>query len=609
MTMPNTPSRIIDSRHPAFTAGSMEWDKWRLSYRGGSEFRDRYLEQFTTREDPTDFAIRKRLTPVPAFAKAAINDIRNAIFQRMPDITRVGGSKAYREAASGKDMGVDRRGSSMNAFLGVTALTEMLVMGRCGIFVDNSVIPGSRSVADAVGARPYLYAYQAEDILSWSPASSDNPSEYQSLLLRDTCMSYDERTSLPMLAFQRYRLLWLQDNQVMLQFYDMNGQEVDRDNKPSADGPTALELNRIPFVMPDLGDSLMKDVCDYQIAMLNLLSRNIWYDLQANFTFYVEQRDMRAIGSHLKQATTDDGTATTGGQGADDKAINVGANHGRAYGKDLNAPAFISPSSEPLQISLQLQEKLESDMRKIVNLSASAMATRGSAESKSLDNQGLEAGLSFIGSVLQNAEQQIAGYWAAYENRIPKKRHVATIKYPDRYSLKTDADRIEEARKLAELIYKVPGQTAKREIAKNIVTVLLGGKVDVGTIDKIHAEIDKSTYLTSDPDTIIAAVEAGLCDEETGSEALGFGPNVYLQAREDHLLKAVRLIEAQAKAGAAAGLENPAARGAPALAVDPKADVKAEKEAATDDTLTPTKGKKVRGKASGSRVTGKPKAE
>lgn len=605
MTLPNSLSRIIDSRHPAFTSGSLEWDKWRLSYRGGVEFRDKYLEQFNTREDVNDFNIRARLTPVPAFAKAAINDIRNSIFQRMPDITRVGGSESYRQAAGGKDLGVDRRGSSMNAFLGIKVLTEMLVMGRCGIFIDNSEIKGQGSVADAVGARPYLYAYQAEDILSWSPSSSDNPSEFQSVLLRDTCMKYDERTNLPMLSFQRYRLLWLEDGQVKLQFYDMEGQEVDRDNNPG--GPSTLELNRIPFVMPDLGDSLMKDVCDYQIAMLNLLSRNIWYDLQANFTFYVEQRDMRAIGSHLKQAVTEDGTATTGGQGADDKAIRVGANHGRAYGKDLNAPAFISPSSEPLQISMQLQEKLEADMRKIVNLAVSAMATRGSAESKSLDNQGLEAGLSFIGSVLQGTEQQVAGYWAAYEERDVKKRQVATIKYPDRYSLKTDSDRIEEARKLAELIYKVPGQTAKREIAKNIVTVLLGGKVDVGTIDKIHAEIDKSKYLTSDPDTIIAAVEAGLCDEETGSEALGFGPGIYLKAREDHLLKAVRLIEAQAKAGAAAGLENPAARGAPALAVDPKADVAAEKKTATDDTLTPTKGKKVRGKAAGARVSGKTK--
>ena len=35
--------------------------------------------------------------------------------------------------------------------------------------------------------------------------------------------------------------------------------------------------------------------------------------------------------------------------------------------------------------------------------------------------------------------------WAAYEDRVESRRKIATIKYPDRYSLKTDQDRIDEA--------------------------------------------------------------------------------------------------------------------------------------------------------------------
>ena len=34
-----------------------------------------------------------------------------------------------------------------------------------------------------------------------------------------------------------------------------------------------------------------------------------------------------------------------------------------------------------------------------------------------MDNQGLEAGLSYIGLVLEAAERQIAEFWAAYEER------------------------------------------------------------------------------------------------------------------------------------------------------------------------------------------------
>jgi len=592
------PTRIIDSRHPSFMASMNDWENWRLTYQGGEDFKNKFLERFNSREDNEDFQTRKRVTPVPAFAKSAVNDIRNSIFQRMCDVTRTGGSIAYRQAVAGQNLGVDRRGNTMSAFLGMKVLSDLLVMGRCGIYVDNSVVVGE-SVADSIGARPYLYAYQVEDILSFTSASADNPSEFQALLVRDSCMDYDRRTMLPMQTFQRFRLLWLEDGYVMLQFFNAAGEEIDRDGNPG--GPVRLELNRIPFVMPDIGDSLIKDVWRHQVALLNLASRDVWYALQSNFPFYIEQRDMRAIGTHLKQASTADGTATTGGQGAGEQSIMVGAGNGRAYGKDMDAPAFINPSPEPLLASIGLQEKLEADIRKLVNLSVQSIATRGSAESKSLDNQGLEAGLSYIGLVLASAEQQIAQFWAAYENKNVKEREVATVKYPDRYSLKTDADRIEECAALAKLIYTVPGRKAKIEIAKNIITVLLSGKVDVGTIDKIHAEIDGCDYLTSDPDTIIAAVEAGLCDEKTGSEALGFAQGIFLQARLDHAARAARVAQAQASVKPGAG--DPGARGVADLSADPKAAA-AEKAASSDPTLQGGRARRQRGKNKGARVSG-----
>ncbi len=43
-----------------------------------------------------------------------------------------------------------------------------------------------------------------------------------------------------------------------------------------------------------------------------------------------------------------------------------------------------------------------------MNLAVSSLAVRASAESKAMDNQGLEAGLSYIGLLLDIAERQIA---------------------------------------------------------------------------------------------------------------------------------------------------------------------------------------------------------
>ena len=158
------------------------------------------------------------------FAGAAINDIRNAIYQRMRDITRKGGSKAYQYAVNGNNLGVDRRGSTMNAFIGVKVLTKLLVMGRVGVFVDAPPIPQAATLADSTGVTPYLYKYDIEDILSWTCSKPEEPSEFQAILLRDTVMQYDQAYFLPTVQVRRYRYLRINEaGRVSLQFYRPSG--------------------------------------------------------------------------------------------------------------------------------------------------------------------------------------------------------------------------------------------------------------------------------------------------------------------------------------------------------------------------------------------------
>lgn len=586
-------NRIIDSRHPYVLSGLNEWDLYRKTYRGGSEFRDAYLEKFTSREDSTDFTTRKKMTPIPSFAKSALNDVRNAIYQRMRDILRRGGSQDYQRAIAGLDLGVDRRGATMNSFIGVDALTELLIMGRVGIYIDAPVMPDTPTLSDIKGSRPYCYRYTVEDILNWSCSRADEPSEFQSVLLRDTAMEFDQMTMLPVRTVQRYRLMWVDQvtGRVNLQFYTLDGDQCGPDGEPA--GPLELRLTRIPFVMIDIGDSLLKDVAFHQVALLNLGSSDVAYALKANFPFYVEQRDLRAVGSHLKVAATADGTATTGGQGAADSDSKVGATQGRAYDKGMNAPEFIHPSSEPLQASLNLQVKLEGDIRRLINLAVSNLSSRASAESKEFDNQGLEAGLSYIGLQLENAERQICEHWAAYENVVPARREIAVIKYPDRYSLKTDEDRIKEAGKLSDLMYAVPGRTVKRELGKLIVTTLLSGKTSVDTLQQIETEIDKAPYATSDPDIINKAKENGLVGEKTASIALGFDDTEYLVAREDHVSRIKRIAETQSKTPSSTS--NAAARGIDDLSGDPANEGSEEKELSRETDLMESTTKRVRG--------------
>ena len=180
-----------------------------------------------------------------------------------------------------------------------------------------------------------------------------------------------------------------------------------------------------------------------------------------------------------------------------------------------------------------------------------------------MDNQGLEAGLSYIGLLLEIAERQLCEHWAAYEERVVSKREVATIKYPDRYSLKTDADRIKEATDLTKLMNSVPGRKVKRELSKGIVQALLGGKVSVDDLAAINEEIDNAHYTNGDPQTIILAAQAGLVGEKTGSVALGFDDDEYLAARTDHAERLKLIAESQGAVGSKARRQRPGGAGHP----------------------------------------------
>ena len=306
---------LVDSRHPGYLSGMTDWAQVAIDLRRRRRVpRSRTWSSSPTREDQLEFNARKAMTPIPKFAGAAINDIRNAIYQRMRDITRKGGSKAYQDAVNGNNLGVDRRGSTMNAFLGVKVLTELLVMGRVGVFVDAPLVPAGATLADIGGVAPYLYKYDIEDILSLDLLEArrpvrvpGDPAARHGDAVRPGVLPADAAgAALPLSVDQPGH------RQGQLAVLRPRGQPVDQYGQPG--GEIELELDRIPFVMLDIGDSLIKDVCQHQIALLNLGSSDVNYALRSNFPFYVEQKDLRAVGAHLKHAATADGTATTGGQ-------------------------------------------------------------------------------------------------------------------------------------------------------------------------------------------------------------------------------------------------------------------------------------------------------
>jgi hypothetical protein len=548
--------------HPQYINLLSDWQKWRDAYAGGQNFIDNYLEQLSSREDATDFDTRKAITYVPAFAKAAINDIKNAIFQRLVDISREGGSESYQGACKGFLSGVDLLGSSMNSFIGRIVLPELLVLGKVGIFVDN---PSVSELNIDTGKHPYLYIYSAEDIVSWSYDEGSNSNEYKAVLLKDYRYGTDEKTGLPNgKVHEQYRYLYTNELGVVVEIQDVNGNTTEA---------YQLNIKKIPFICLELSSSLMADVANYQIAHLNLASSDMAYALKANFPFYTEQFSPQANSAYLQKKDAD-------GNEVKSPEIKVGVTQGRAYPINTERPGFINPSPDPLRVSMEKQHVLKQEIRQLVNLAVTNLDSKlASAESKGFDERGLEAGLSYIGLELEHAERKIAELWALYEGSKQ-----ATVNYPGSYSLRTDDDRRTEAKDLISFLGKIPSLTYQKRLAKQIVKILEGSRVSNEELDLINSEIESAPTIVSDYEQIAKDVEMGLVSAELASRLRLYPKGEAEKAKQEHAERLARISAAQGGGNINDSKQNPAQ--------DNKQEKAASRQTVSDDTVSDkTRGK------------------
>jgi hypothetical protein len=308
---------------------------------------------------------------------------------------------------------------------------------------------------------------------------------------------------------------------------------------------TVLNIHSIPFICIDISQSLMKNIADYQIALLNLASSDLHYALKSNFPFYTEQYDPASLTSWYQKpegAPDADFPGTSVENIAKSREVSVGTTTGRAYPTNTDRPGFISPPSEPLKASMEKQGQLKEEIRLLLNLAISNLRPqRASADSKTADDRGLESGLSYIGLTLETAERSIAELWNQYENASD----TVTVKYPKEYSLKTDSERREEALELDDLRLKIPSLTYQKEISKIISSILLSHKIDRTILDKIEKEIESAPCVTGDPDSIRQDVEAGILDIELASKLRLYPAGTATKAKADRTERLKQISDSQ----------------------------------------------------------------
>lgn len=586
---PKKGQEISNLVHPSYDNWSQDWIKYRTIWEGGRQFIDAYLQQYSNREDATDFAIRKKLTYSPGHARTAVLETKNSIYERFIDISRTGGSSKYQDWIAGRSGGIDGTGIDMNKFIGTVCLPELLVTRRVGVYVDAPAVE-TITKRDEQGFMPYAYVYKAEDIRTWS-RKGDTSDELTAVLLRDTVYTYDAEFGLIDGTSSQFRLLTKVFDeesgkpQVLIRFYTAKDKELEDDR-------VILDLPEIPFDFVELDHSILSDVADHQIALLNLSSSDLNYCMKSNFPFYTEEFDPK---TELPFATGGDewsdntqGTASNA-QEADAKTANVGVMNGRRYPKGTTRPGFIHPSAEPLKASMAKQEEIRTEIRQLVLLSVSSL--NPDVASSERDDQGLEAGLSFIGMTLQELERRIARIFALYENQNAPE--LPTINYPTDYRIRSEKDRREEADQLLEIMPKIASITYQKETSKRVVDLTMSHWMDNQTSKKIKTEIDDAKVIVTDPDVLLADHEKGLVSDETASAARLYPKGEVEKAKVDHALRIARIQAAQSaeKVPTDAG-----ARGVDDLSVDNN-EAAQEKKDSQDPNLNGEAKTKTRGKA------------
>jgi hypothetical protein len=538
-------SNIKDLVYPSYLNMVSKWQKWRLTYAGGDDFINEYLKMFSVREDPNDFNTRKEITYVPAFAKAALNDVKNAIFQRAADIYRKSSSTTFMQSINGEAGGVDLKSKSMSAFMGGEVLPELLSMAQVGVYVDNHKEIGE-TLAQANGKHPYLYIFTAESIRNYT---YNEQNMFEKLLLKESALVFDEDTSLPTKTEEQYRYLERLEDGIKATIYDKDGKEI---------GGELLDIPEIPFVILSISDSLLTDIANYQIAHLNLASSDIYYAITSNYPFYTEQFDPRMeIAALLRKAISEE--TTTDGKVDTEKVakkveVELGTRQGRRYPINTERPGFIHPSPEPLRASMDKQDTMKKEIRELINLSlANIKSTMTSAEGREIENEGLEAGLANIGLTLEAGERKIEEFWRNYENN----KTAGQITYPKMYKLKSDSERLKEAEEKLKIAKSISSQQYKREVAKDIIFMTIATKVTPQVLDAIIKEIEASKTPLIDVEQLLQAKEMALISDEFATVALGLPAEEAAKGAVDHEKRLIRIAIAQSGNDTNSGDDNP----------------------------------------------------
>ena len=215
-----------------------------------------------------------------------------------------------------------------------------------------------------------------------------------------------------------------------------------------------------------------------------------------NFPLFTKQRDssktgIKPVNKHNsiqpgRETETMDRTV----DGEDNRpSVESGVGKGQYYDMKAERPGYVSPGVENVKASMEKQKEVREEIDQLLDLSLASQAKgklQQSGASKKMDRVDLDAGLGYIGQLMETAEREVA----EIVHMFLGSKVEPEVKYPTTYSIKSEDERLQDATSLFEVADKPNDAMAQAELHKRGIEILLGTLIDSNSMTEIRNRID-----------------------------------------------------------------------------------------------------------------------
>lgn len=347
----------VETAHPLYGLAAQLWRKCRDAAAGQEAVHAGgvgYLPRLSGQDDLQYSAYVLRTLYYNATGRT-IQALRGMVFRREPAIDLAPAADYLKADADGA-------GTPLVAFA-EDMVEELLTVGRVGVLVDYPRAAEARTRDDerAIGARPFLAAYRAEQIINWRHEVQDNRRRLSLVVLKETYTfdrddySHEQR--------EQWRVLRLVDGFYRVQVWRTDGAGVQvlvEDVQPTVQG---RPMPFIPFIL--CGPRGPSESCD-KPPILDLVN--------VNLAHYRDTADYQH-GLHYTGLPT----AVITGHDAQNQVFAIGS-----------ATAWVFPSPDVKAFFLEFQGAGLGQLREAIDRKEAMMAALG-ARMLAPEKRGVEA--------------------------------------------------------------------------------------------------------------------------------------------------------------------------------------------------------------------------